>query len=115
MNNTVRARVYAGAAFLDAFLGTKWAKQIDPKRLAIANGSSCVLGQVFGDYSEGIDELNLRDLNGVSVTMARTLGFECDKDAGVEYANLDTEWKKLLRNRKRQATRKKHTLRVPIV
>jgi hypothetical protein len=111
----VKARVFAGAAFLDAALGTKWTKKVDAERLAISNGEACILGQVFGDYSYGIDELELIDADGNSLTMARTLGFEQDKDNAVTYDLLDQEWKKLLRNRKRQATRKKHTLRVPIV
>jgi hypothetical protein len=96
-------------------LGTKWAKKIDPERLALESGSACILGQVFGDYIDGIDELNLRDSNGVSETMARQLGFCADRSHGIEYTGLDAEWKKLLRNRKRQAARNRNTIRVPIV
>jgi len=99
----IRAFVYAGAAFLDAKIGTEWRKKIDLERLNLESCISCILGQTFGEFKKGEDEL---DIHGDAVAC---FGFErpsiikdpsrddpswdeCDE----EYKMLTEEWKELL-------------------
>jgi hypothetical protein len=42
--------------------------EIDPGRLNIASPGDCVLGQLYGDFSEGLDEL--ADMVGVEPSLA---------------------------------------------
>ena len=55
---TLRARVARGAALLDRDC-PGWAARISSDRLAIQMCSSCVLGQLYGDYCEGKRALSL--------------------------------------------------------
>jgi hypothetical protein len=56
-----KKRVAAGALFLNKKTRStkKWRKQINLETLDIASSCDCVLGQVFGSYSEGCDRLNI--------------------------------------------------------
>lgn len=36
-----------------------WRDQVDPQRLAMGSDLTCVLGQVFGDFCEGLKALGL--------------------------------------------------------
>ncbi len=54
--NTQRECVARGAAILDENK-TGWFNRIDFKRFDIAASLDCVLGQVFGNYSDGITSL----------------------------------------------------------
>lgn len=51
---TVRAKI--GATLLDV-LRPGWAEKIDLERLLLSSCSACVLGQLFGDYSTGVEKL----------------------------------------------------------
>lgn len=54
-------RVERGAELLDEeYPG--WAFKIDEYLLDLANASKCVLGQLFGCYSAGLDELKIDSL-----------------------------------------------------
>ena len=92
--NHTRALVYAGAAFLDAKIGTQWRKKIDPERLALEDESACILGQTFGDYYDGLERLDISD------DCAECLGFQTNEEhLDDDYARLDREWKLLLKRR----------------
>lgn len=45
-----RARVAKGAAFLDQHADEGWRDQINLRKLDLANGGRCVLGQLYGSY-----------------------------------------------------------------
>jgi hypothetical protein len=49
-------RAAQGARFLDGFT-PGWADEIDPQQLDIADGDRCVLGQLYGHYGYGVDEI----------------------------------------------------------
>ena len=54
------AKVKSGIALLDAhFGGSSWKTDIDLDTLDLGSCGVCVLGQLFGDYSEGLDELGI--------------------------------------------------------
>lgn len=52
--------VKSGIDILDGhFGGRSWAKNIDLDNLDLGSCGVCVLGQLFGDYAEGLEELGL--------------------------------------------------------
>lgn len=53
--------VRKGAAFLDENGPADWRGSIAPTKLDLGNGGTCVLGQVYGDYSRGLDRLGICD------------------------------------------------------
>ena len=62
------ANVRRGEAFLDEHV-PGWRDQVDPYTLDLANCHWCVLGQVFGDYDDGLALL------GLTTKDAQRLGF----------------------------------------
>lgn len=54
------SKVQSGIALLNAhFGGSSWKKDIDLDTLDLGSCGVCVLGQLFGDYSDGLDELSI--------------------------------------------------------
>lgn len=54
---TVNERVEAGIELLDRELGKAWPHAIDTVRLNLRDFNSCVLGQLHGTYTDGVDAL----------------------------------------------------------
>ncbi|UVD39747.1 hypothetical protein SEA_ROSEPHARIE_84 [Streptomyces phage RosePharie] len=54
-------QVQSGIKLLDGYFGSRaaWTKDIDLDTLDLGSCGVCVLGQLFGDYSEGLDTLNI--------------------------------------------------------
>jgi hypothetical protein len=52
------ANVQRGAAFLDEHV-PGWRAHVDPYTLDLSYCRQCVLGQVFGDYNDGVALLGL--------------------------------------------------------
>jgi hypothetical protein len=50
--------VKRGVALLDERLPT-WRQRVNPDTLDLANGCRCIVGQVLGDYDEGVALLGL--------------------------------------------------------
>lgn len=55
------AKIAAGIKLLDNHVGSSWRDSINLDTLNLGSCSVCVLGQVFGDYQEGLDELDLEE------------------------------------------------------
>lgn len=54
------SKVTSGIQLLNAHFGNEnWKKDIDLDTLDLGSCGVCVLGQLFGDYSEGLDELGI--------------------------------------------------------
>ena len=51
------AQIQAGAKLLDRQVGKHWAEEIDTDSLDMHSCFRCVVGQLFGNYWEGIDSL----------------------------------------------------------
>jgi len=76
-----------GAALLDERL-PGWRSMVAPESLQLRWCSTCVLGQLFGDYKRGIDALGLSDRE------AREHGFYTGRYTTWE--RLTRAWRKLL-------------------
>lgn len=88
---TVEERVQAGLAWVIARYGKDRAMAIDLHKLDLVKSRCCVLGQLEGDYWEG-----LRD-NHLTLSQAAQLGFQLFQDFE-EYQALNATWCALLRN-----------------
>jgi hypothetical protein len=94
-------RVQAGAAFLDEER-PDWRWEIDTATLDLSDDCGCVLGQIFGDFTDGFKAL------GITASQAADLGFDSQlrhqdtwydgrlRDVDHEYNNLTEEWRYIL-------------------
>lgn len=88
----VRARVAAGAAFLDV-LKPGWDDKIDLAKLDVRDFDNCVLGQLVGGYSSAAVGLEWRQ--------ASALGFAYDPDNDeITEALLTRRWRKVIEGRR---------------
>lgn len=82
------AEVTTGIALLDSRMGTWW-DDVPPELLDMADGSYCILGQLFGDYVEGRAALGMNDEDCIRH------GFlldEHDGDSPYDYQRLTAAW-----------------------
>ena len=99
-NKELQNRIKAGIAFLNV-VKPNWLKEIDLEKLDLSNGNTCIIGESFGNYEEGLNQLEINDI------VAEKLGFcESTKDGDVDsslpslkpkYKALTAAWKKTLR------------------
>lgn len=101
---TVEERVASGAYMLDVHVGPEWRDKIDLNRLETRSCEDCVLGQVYGEYSNGLVMLGIwGDVSAPHMIHQSMLGFAINQDgpdAGITYdeafARLDAEWIRVL-------------------
>lgn len=88
--STIVARVRRGADLLDA-RKPGWADKVDVNTLDMQSCTMCVLGQVFGDYTEGLVYLGV---DGFSLygTSDRYLYGYSDNSSGDRWAFLTGLW-----------------------
>lgn len=88
-----RGRVAAGAALLDR-IAPGWWRHVRSRKLDLADACNCITGQLFGDYSDGLDALNL------DTAEAREYGFDTrDGDSG-GFWTLNRAWREEIRKRR---------------
>lgn len=58
LKNTMKVRVNAGIAFLNT-VNPGWVKKIKLMKLDLADSNTCVLGEVYGSYANGLYEFNM--------------------------------------------------------
>lgn len=80
-------RVERGAALLDEKV-PGWAARVDVDTLALFDCTFCVLGQLFGDFGDGLDEL---DITGAPH------GFSCPD---IDYPRLEQDWRLAILSRR---------------
>jgi len=85
---TIEQRVARGVKFMNTEYGKEWLRRIDPEALALASDSACVLGQVEGGFSIGVEKLKLAN------TDIAKLGFCLYYDDDDGYSKLTKAWKK---------------------
>jgi hypothetical protein len=96
----VAYRVAKGVEFMNKEYGRSWLRKIDPERLALEDGSACVLGQVEGEYEDGRDLLGLDNLKAAKLGFySETQSEAPDDDEGFEkvdeeYELLNSTWHK---------------------
>lgn len=102
-------RARAGAAWLDT-IRPGWDRRVNLTKLHLDNGSSCVLGQVYGDSSgsyyggNGFDRATV--LYGLSRGELMERGFV--HSAYVSYEDLDEAWAVVLQERAEQRRQREH-------
>jgi hypothetical protein len=90
----------AGATYLDEnYPG--WRDKVSAENLDMSSGAQCILGQFFGDYDQGINEIWRRDFQhrdpwDGELEVAHDLGFLAN---GACYQALDEAWLKELYKR----------------
>lgn len=91
---TIRARVAAGAAWLDKNR-PGWDSRVDLDALCMPDPCYCILGQEFGDYYDAPISLD----DGVA------FGFDAEgaADEMAEFSALSTEWARLIEARRAEA------------
>ncbi|GAB5536532.1 MAG: hypothetical protein Rubg2KO_27810 [Rubricoccaceae bacterium] len=102
---SARIRAARGAAFLDD-ADPGWAARIDPGRLELADGASCVLGQLHGGYRLGLGRARILNLSSAPLASASPveLGSQAVQGLGddiedLDYAFLTRAWRECLEAR----------------
>lgn len=97
----------AGAALLDR-IRKRWAWEVDPERLELHSLTYCVLGQLYGTYSEGSHRLERRFPRQLSYgsSWSSDYGFDrsyLTRDWDGEFAALDAAWREEIAKRRADA------------
>lgn len=85
-DDLIKKRVIRGMELLQERYGEEWVDHISPENLDLGDGGSCILGQVYGGYNDGLGKLRIR--NG------SIYGFDSD-NSGINYEDLNKAWKKV--------------------
>jgi len=64
VDRKVRQRVLDGIELLKKEYGEDWVDHIDMERLDLSSGTSCVLGQLYGDWRSGCLSLGITHRDG---------------------------------------------------
>lgn len=94
---TLKVRLDKGTALLDLALGQDWPNKIDLETLDLANPGTCVLGQLYGQYATGLNEL----FHGLP-SQAFELGFNSAHAYPKEYSSLDRAWTKHIKDLRKE-------------
>ena len=92
MKTNTQIRVRAGIAFLNA-VKPNWKKKIDLDRLDLSSDRTCVIGEVYGDYGDGMEKLGIGALSDSAIA----LGFKEDGVFDKNYPLLTKIWKQELK------------------
>lgn len=111
---TVEERVASGAYMLDVhYHDPDWRDTVDLERLNTRSCTDCVLGQLYGEYCDGLVAMGIWDENPPPMIRQSRLGFAIDLDeldhdlmppgmmysayaADEAFARLDAEWRRVL-------------------
>jgi len=100
-----RTRVERGAAYLDE-IDPGWHRRVDPDTLELSSGSSCILGQLHGDFRMGLSRSQLIDLSSAPRASLSPVsyGFQCvsgvdDAAQDRDYAYLNQAWQEAVQQR----------------
>lgn len=94
-DEAIKERVLEGIKLLDGVYGPGWVDHVDPRRLIMSSESSCVLGQVYGDYSRGLEKLNISHGKAHAFDVDDSRFF--DGESRMErYSDLEDAWKRVL-------------------
>lgn len=92
MNKLLLRRVRRGHKLLLKMLGEGYWKKINMSTLDMGNASSCILGQLFGFYSDGLVAVGLPNMGSRFAQRAASYGFYYDMPKGIDYQNLAEVW-----------------------
>jgi hypothetical protein len=88
----IRKRVDAGVAFLNVVM-PNWLKKIKSSELDLGDGATCVIGELYGGFSDGVSELGLSNgaINALGFDVP-TLEKEYSRDYDADYEVLTRAW-----------------------
>lgn len=92
----IKRRVQAGLLELEDRYGDDWVEKIDCKRLNLASSSQCVLGQVCGDFDEGVVMVHGEWDSGWAEDHGFLIRDPGDVDIDDAYVDLTVAWKTVL-------------------
>ena len=99
MSHTVEVRAEAGATLLDD-VRPGWWHEVRIEDLNMVDCEDCILGQLYGWFSDGFDALRL------TADDVRQLGFDRgDDDPRSVFADLTAAWRALILQRREERTR----------
>lgn len=100
MMDSVEARVARGAALLDE-KRPGWERKIDLAVFALDDGCKCVVGQLFGDYIDGIGLLGCPGPwnTALDLEWERRHGFLTSYGESWSWEELEEAWASLLKER----------------
>ena len=98
------ARIARGCKVLNK-IKPGWTREIDLDDLDMGNCGRCVLGQLFGDFSEGA--YRVYELGYKPTQSGFTLKY-IPEEARAGYARLTKEWKSKIRELRRRRKEKKN-------
>ncbi|MEM6782132.1 MAG: hypothetical protein AAF624_00160 [Bacteroidota bacterium] len=94
-----RERAARGAAYLDD-ADPGWWSRLDPTSLELADGRACVLGQLHGEFRQGLSRARILDLSSSPLASLSPvdLGFQAyrrfgDATEALDYAFLTRAWR----------------------
>ncbi|WP_095511485.1 hypothetical protein [Rubrivirga marina] len=97
--DAARARAARGAALLDD-RDPGWADRVDPGSLHLSDGEACVLGQLWGEYRQGLGRARVLDFSSAPGRFVSPvdLGFQAVGDLGdaaeaLDYTFLTRAWR----------------------
>lgn len=100
-----RTRVERGADYLDE-VDPGWHRRVDPDTLELSSGSSCILGQLHGDFRMGLSRSQIINLSSAPRTSLSPVsyGFQCvndvdEADEDRDYAYLNQAWQEAVQKR----------------
>lgn len=100
-----RTRVRRGATYLDD-VDPGWHRRVDPDTLELSSGSSCILGQLHGDFRMGLSRSHLINMSSAPQASLSPVsyGFQCvrgvdDAAQDRDYAWLNRAWQEAVRAR----------------
>lgn len=92
LESVLEARVQRGIALLDS-ARPAWREDIDTEILNVGDLTRCPLGQLFGDYCNGISALDsIMRARGEDAILPCEYGFEHEEWVGITYEDLTGAW-----------------------
>jgi hypothetical protein len=90
----VKKRVLQGLELLHVKYGDDWIDHIDPTTLDMANSRFCVLGQVYGDYEQGVVALDINEIDGYEADYGfmNAHGYQSYDGRYISFEELDEAW-----------------------
>ena len=105
-----RTRVERGADYLDE-IDPGWHRRVDPDTLELSSGSSCILGQLHGDFRMGLSRSQLINLSSAPRASLSPVsyGFQCvsgvdDAAQDRDYVYLNQAWQEAVQQRQADDT-----------
>lgn len=95
---TLEANVARGAALLDEKV-PDWFLRIEPAQVEIENCTTCVLGHLFGDYTEGLLELDI-ELQGGTHGFTSVHHADLHNTVDLQFEVLNTLWRDKIASRR---------------